>query len=102
MSDKDDKKETFGSEKTAVSTTSGSEADYSTAVVDAEDVPEPEFEVGASPPEPPPQLTGKYTLKQGDTPFSVALEMYGRGSRGGELARANRKVPWKAGNVINL
>ena len=81
--------------------TSGSESP-STVNVQAEDAPKPKIEMKASEPELQPQLSGKHTIRDGDTPFSVALEMYGRGSMGGELRRKNRNVPWKTGNVITL
>ena len=64
------------------------------------DVPQPKVEMKAS--EPQSQLAGKYTIKDGDTPFSVALEKYGRGSMGNDLRRKNRNVPWDTGSIITL
>lgn len=79
--------------------TSGSE-DRSTVEVKGKDVPEPKVEVKVSKPQV--QSAGKYTIQQGDTPFSVAKDQYGRGSMGNDLRRKNKDVPWKTGNVITL
>ena len=118
MSDKDDN-ETSGSETPpkkgrpgslvelglddSETVTSG-EVDLSTVVVDSKNVPKPEVEVKKSKPEPKPQpqLAGQYTIQEGDTPWSVALEQYGHGPLASELRQKNIDVPWKVGHVLTL
>ena len=46
---------------------------------------------------------GHYMLKQGDTPASVAGEVYeGRRTRGRDLVLANADVKWRPGNEIKI
>jgi hypothetical protein len=62
-----------------------------------------------APPPPPkpdpvtqPRPSNTYVLKQGDNPFKVALDLYGNGNRGRELAKANPGAKWQPGDVIKL
>jgi hypothetical protein len=45
---------------------------------------------------------GTYILEAGDTPSRVGKLLYGRGSLGGALVRANPGVKWRAGVEIVL
>jgi hypothetical protein len=61
--------------------------------------PEPEPE-----PDPvkKPRPANTYVLKQGDSPFTVAADLYGNGNRGRELVKANKGAKWRAGDIIKL
>jgi len=75
---------------------------------DAADVflDEEEAKPTPEPPKPDPVLTPRpantIVLTKGDTPFTVARELYGNGNRGRELVKKNAGVKWKPGVVIKL
>lgn len=45
---------------------------------------------------------GTYVLQLGDTPSSVARSLFGRGSRGRDLVKANAGVKWVPGVEITI